>query len=244
MGLSCSVCVGEGSFSAAWPSPVSLFCHFIVTYRTIQQDQVTLCWSLLPFHAAILVLKKNNKKNLTSLLCFGLHFSIFFACCFRWRPSWTHVSILPFVSFLLLRLKMLLNELSLKWTGLDKLLLQDFKEHTGRNFPILVQITHCEMMVFVVFVSIKEKRIQPTTTKTRTSVRGTRTEQPACWVSIQLLRNGRLIISVCALVAANHNVRKHMSMTEKQNCFLCLYRFHRNCIDHMKVKKKGIHTSC
>lgn len=50
---------------------------------------------------------------------------------------------------------------------------------------------------FVVFSNLdKGKLIQPTTTKTRTSARGTRTEQPVCWVSIKISR-GNLINNAC-----------------------------------------------
>lgn len=45
------------------------------------------------------------------------------------------------------------------------------------------------------FFSAKGKPTRPTTTKTRTSVRGIQTEQLVCWVSIQLLRERQTCIT-------------------------------------------------
>lgn len=113
-----------------------------------------------------------------------------------------------------------------------------FKSKYDRN-ACLDQIAHSELMATVVFRPFSEGKLtRPTTTKTRTFVRGTRTEQPACWVSAQLLRKGRWIISVSALVAcALQCVRTYVGVTGTQKCSLCLRRFHRNCISRTERRR-------
>lgn len=107
-------------------------------------------------------------------------------------------------------------------------------------------------------LSAKGKRIQPTTTKTRISVRGIQIEQPVCWVSIQLLKGRNCQLdNKYALQACGHKLQDDplqeitaegltqvtWRQLEDWTAFLFYFAGY-TCIDHMKVNKNGMHTSC